>query len=128
METVTAVERKGNPNGVGAVAGGAVGAVVGNQIGKGSGRTFATILGAVGGGLAGHMIEKNVKKETVYQVRVRMDDGSIRTIEQASLPAVGGKVTVDGSVMRSADASALPASPAPKAAQRTSSPPPETGV
>ena len=112
IESVTAVKQAGNTNGVGAVAGGALGAVVGNQIGKGSGRTMATILGAVGGGVAGHMIEKNVKKDTVYQVRVRMEDGSIRSVDQASLPTVGGKVTVDGSVLRSADGSwSAPARP-----------------
>ena len=116
IESVPAVKRDGNTSGVGTVAGGALGAVVGNQIGKGSGRTMATILGAVGGGVAGHMIEKNVKKETVYQVRVRMEDGSIRTIEQASLPAVGSKVTVDGSVLHSADGSwSAPAPAQPKA-------------
>ena len=124
IESVTAVERKGKPNGVGVVAGGALGAVVGNQLGKGSGRTMATILGAVGGGVAGHMIEQNVKKETVYQVRVRMDDGSIRTVEQASLPAVGSQVTLDGSVIHSADGSWSAPAAAPKAAAQPSIPVP----
>ena len=68
------------------VAGGVLGAVVGNQIGKGSGRTLATVLGAVGGGIAGNSIEKNMKKETVYQVQVRMEDGSIRSVNQATAP------------------------------------------
>ena len=122
IESVTAVKQAGNTNGVGAVAGGALGAVVGNQIGKGSGRTVATILGAVGGGVAGHMIEKNVRKDTVYQVRVRMEDGSIRSVDQASLPAVGGKVTVAGSVLRSADGSwSAPARP--KAVPQAQTPP-----
>ena len=102
VEAVTPIQRQGSGSGVGVVAGGAVGAVLGNQIGKGGGRTLATILGAVGGGLAGNAIEKNVKKETVYQVRVHMEDGSTRTIEQSTLPSVGAKVTVDGSVMHSA--------------------------
>ena len=103
IESATPVQRKGSSSGVGTVAGGVVGAVLGNQVGKGSGRTVATILGAVGGGFAGNAIEKNVKKETVYQVRVRMEDGSVRTIEQAALPQVGAKVTVDGGVVHSAD-------------------------
>ena len=105
IESVTAVRRQGSGSGVGAVAGGALGAVLGNQIGKGSGRAVATILGAVGGGVVGNMIEKNVKKDTTYQVRVRMEDGSTRTVEQSSLPAVGSRVTVDGSVLHSADGS-----------------------
>ena len=103
IEAVTPVQRKGEAKGVGAVAGGVLGAVVGNQIGNGSGRTAATILGALGGGLAGHTIEKNVKKETVYQVRVQMEDGSSRTIEQATLPAVGSRVVVEGNTLYPAD-------------------------
>ena len=105
IEAVTAVQRKGEAKGIGAVAGGVLGAVLGNQIGNGNGRTAATVLGALGGGLAGHAIEKNVKKETVYQVRVRMEDGSTRTIEQASLPSVGARVVVEGSAIHSADGS-----------------------
>ena len=105
VEAVTAVQKQGSGGGVGTVAGGAVGAVIGNQVGKGSGRTVATILGAIGGGLAGNMIEKNIKKETVYRVQVRMEDGSTRTVEQSTLPAVGSRVTVDNGVLHSADGS-----------------------
>ena len=103
IESVTPIERttKADGPGVGAVGGGVLGAVLGNQVGQGNGRTVATILGAIGGGLAGNAIEKNMKKETVYQVGVRMDDGSRRTIEVAQQPTVGSKVTVDGSTIRS---------------------------
>jgi outer membrane lipoprotein SlyB len=100
---VTAITREGQGSGVGAVAGGVVGAVLGNQVGQGNGRTAATILGAVGGGWAGNKIEKNVKKQTVYAVSVRMDDGSVRNFEQATAPAVGAKVTVSGNTLRSSD-------------------------
>ncbi len=114
VETVTAVQKKGAGSGVGTVAGGALGAVIGNQVGKGGGRTVATILGAIGGGVAGNMIEKNVRKETVYRVQVRMEDGSTRTLEQSSMPAVGSKVTVDGNALHSADGSwSAPARPRP---------------
>ena len=112
VESVAAMRKKGQGGGVGAVAGGAIGAVIGNQIGKSSGRTVATILGAIGGGVAGNMIEKNMHKETVYQVRVRMDDGSTRVLEQATMPTVGSKVTVDGSVLHSADSGWSTAAPA----------------
>ena len=102
VESVTAVQRTTKPDGpgMGAVAGGVVGAVLGNQVGRGNGRIAATVIGAVGGGLAGNAIERNVRKETVYQVGVRMDDGSRRTIEVAQPPSVGSKVTVDGSTIR----------------------------
>jgi outer membrane lipoprotein SlyB len=98
VESVTAVQRasKPSPISVGSVAGGVIGAALGNQVGHGNGRTLATVLGAVGGGFAGHAIEGQVRKETVYQVGVRMEDGSRRTIESATAPSVGSRVTVDG--------------------------------
>ena len=98
VESVTAVERPGKPSpiSVGSVAGGVIGAALGNQVGRGNGRTLATVLGAVGGGFAGHAIEGQVRKETVYQVGVRMEDGSRRTVESSSAPSVGSRVTVDG--------------------------------
>ncbi len=104
VESVTAIQRSAQTGGTGAIAGGVLGAVVGNQIGKGSGRTIGTILGAIGGGFAGNAIEKQMKKETVYQVRVRMDDGSLRTVEQASAPALGSRITLDGSESRMSQA------------------------
>ena len=98
VESVTAVERPGKPSpiSVGSVAGGVIGAALGNQVGRGNGRTLATVLGAVGGGFAGHAIEGQVRKETVYQVGVRMEDGSRRTVESTTAPSVGSRVTVDG--------------------------------
>ena len=120
VESVTPIERTTKPDGpgVGAVAGGVAGAVLGNQVGQGNGRTLATIIGAVGGGFAGNAIEKNVRKETVYQVSVRMEDGSRRTVEVAQPPSVGSKVTVDGSSIRS-NGGAVYNAPAP-VVQRTS--------
>lgn len=103
VESVMAIERKGEAQGVGAVAGGVLGAVLGNQVGKGNGRAIATVLGAVGGGMAGNTIEKNVSKTTVYQVQVRMEDGSLRMVEQSRAPAIGSPVIVEGQQMRPAD-------------------------
>ena len=124
IESVTPVERttKADGPGVGAVGGGVLGAVIGNQVGQGNGKTVATILGAIGGGFAGNAIEKNMKKETVYQVGVRMDDGSRRTVEVAQPPSVGSKVTVDGSSIRSNEGGVYRA-PAP-VVQRTNQPAP----
>ncbi len=103
VESVTPVQRKGQAKGVGAVAGGVLGAVVGNQVGKGNGRTLATILGAVGGGVAGNAVEKNMSNTVAYQVQVRMEDGSLRMVEQTSAPAIGSAVIIDGATMRPAD-------------------------
>jgi outer membrane lipoprotein SlyB len=93
---VSAIEREGETKGAGAVAGGVLGAVVGNQFGKGQGKDLATILGAVGGGFAGNQVEKKMNKQTVYQVRLRMDDGSIQSLEQAQPISVGTRVRLQG--------------------------------
>jgi outer membrane lipoprotein SlyB len=103
VESVRSVTRKGQGTGLGAVAGGVVGAAVGNQIGKGNGRSAMTALGAVGGGVTGHAIEKHARRHTVHELRVRMDDGSLRTIEQVQPEAhAGDRVVVDGNTLRPA--------------------------
>jgi outer membrane lipoprotein SlyB len=100
VESVAAVKQKGEGTGLGVVGGAVVGGLVGSQIGGGSGKNVATVLGAVGGGVAGNEIEKRQRATTVYQVKVRMDDGSLRTVNQSTAPAVGQKVTVEGSTLR----------------------------
>jgi outer membrane lipoprotein SlyB len=100
IESVTPVQQKGEGTGVGAVAGGVVGGALGNQMGHGNGRAAMTILGAIGGGLAGNEIEKRTRSETVYQVAVRMDDGSLRTITQRTAPTAGQRVTVQGQTIK----------------------------
>lgn len=100
VESVVAVQRKGEGTGVGAVAGGVVGGVLGNQVGAGQGRTAMTVLGAIGGGFAGNEVEKRARAVTVYRVRVRTDQGELRTIEQASTLAVGQRVRIDGHKLR----------------------------
>jgi outer membrane lipoprotein SlyB len=105
VESVTAVQRAVKPStpiSVGSVAGGVIGAALGNQVGHGNGRALATVIGAVGGGYAGHVIEGHVRKETVYEVGVRMEDGSRRTIETQTAPAIGSRVTVDGNTLQGA--------------------------
>lgn len=70
-------------SGVGMVTGAVAGGLLGNQIGGGNGRTLATVAGAVGGGYAGNAIEKQVRSTTVTQVRVRMNNGTIRSFTEA---------------------------------------------
>ncbi|MBC8748569.1 hypothetical protein [Paraburkholderia podalyriae] len=48
------------------------------QIGNGLRKTTATIIGALGGRLAGNSIEHPVHKATTYQIQVRMADGRYR--------------------------------------------------
>ena len=100
VESVNAVKQKGEGTGLGAVGGAVVGGLLGHQMGGGNGKKVTTVLGAVGGGVAGNEVEKHARATTVYQVKVRMEDGSLRTITQNSAPAVGQKVTVEGSTLR----------------------------
>ncbi len=100
VESVNVVKQKGEGTGLGVVGGAVVGGLVGSQIGGGNGKSVATVLGAVGGGVAGNEVEKRARATTTYQVRVRMDDGSVRTVTQGTAPAVGQKVTVEGSTLR----------------------------
>lgn len=99
VASVTPIHRDGAASGVGVVAGGVLGALVGNQVGGGNGKTAATILGALGGGYAGNTVEKKMKKETVYRMRVRMEDGSTRSVEQTTPAAVGAQVIVKGNTL-----------------------------
>lgn len=112
VEAVNAVQRQGEVNGVavgnttiglGTVAGGVIGGLLGNQVGGGNGKTLATVAGVAGGAYAGNTIEKNMKKVTVYDVRVRMDDGTSRNMEISSAVSVGSKVIVEGKNLRMAN-------------------------
>jgi outer membrane lipoprotein SlyB len=73
-------------NGVGPIVGGIAGAVLGNQVGHGTGKTIATVLGAAGGALGGKEIEKNVRATKHWEVVVRLDDGSYRTLKSDVAP------------------------------------------
>ena len=89
---------KGEGSGVGAVAGGVAGGVLAHEVFDGKNQGLATIAGAAGGAFAGNAIEKNVKTKKHYDVAIRMDDGSTKTIAYAEQPAwkPGDKVKVDG--------------------------------
>jgi outer membrane lipoprotein SlyB len=100
VESVSAVQKKGDGTGLGVVGGAVVGGLVGSQLGGGNGKGALTVLGALGGGVAGNEVEKRARATTVYEVKVRMDDGSVRTVTQSTAPAIGEKVTVEGSTLR----------------------------
>ena len=57
---------------------------------------------------AGNAIEKNLSTVTIYQVQVRMEDGSLRMVEQGSAPAIGSAVIVEAASMRPNDGSLHP--------------------
>jgi outer membrane lipoprotein SlyB len=87
VESVREVATQGQGTGLGAVAGGVTGAVIGKQFGHGSGKTAMTILGAAGGAFAGHKIEEKVRSSQRWDVTVRLDDGSYRTLTLEQQPA-----------------------------------------
>jgi uncharacterized protein YcfJ len=85
VESVREVSDPGEAKGVGALAGGVVGGVLGNKLGKGKG--LLTVLGAAGGAVAGHQIEKRARSEKRWEISVRLDDGSQRTLSSEVQPA-----------------------------------------
>jgi outer membrane lipoprotein SlyB len=87
IELVRETEKPGDGSGVGAMAGTVVGGVLGNQVGRGNGRDAMTIIGAIGGAIAGHQIEKSTKKTKAYEIVVRFDDGTTRTLSQSAPPS-----------------------------------------
>jgi outer membrane lipoprotein SlyB len=96
--SVNAVRTAEPTTGVGALGGAVLGGLAGTQIGNGRGRTAATIVGALGGGLAGNTMEHAVHKATTYDVQVRMEDGSYRNFSYQTDPGLqaGQRVHVSG--------------------------------
>lgn len=103
IDSINVVDKKGDGSGLGAVGGAVVGGLLGNQVGGGRGKTAATVVGVVGGALAGNEVEKRVKSVNEYQVTVRMNDGTSRnfTFDTAPGYVVGEKIKViDGRIVR----------------------------
>lgn len=91
---VRSYQVKGDASGAGAAVGAVAGGLIGNQIGGGSGKKIATVAGVVGGGLAGHEVEKRRNTETHWEVTVQLDNGTTTTVPYAQTPGltVGQKV------------------------------------
>lgn len=101
IQSVRAHEVQGQGSGAGVIGGAVLGGVLGHQVGSGRGQDLATVAGAIGGGLAGNEIEKNARKSVRYEIEVRMDNGSVRTLTQAAPPqaGVGDRVRVENGVI-----------------------------
>ena len=100
VESVQAVQQKGEGSGLGVAGGAVAGGLLGHQVGGGNGKTALTVLGAVGGAFAGNEIEKRARATTVYDVQVRMEDGTVRTFRRAEPIAAGTKVQAEGTTLR----------------------------
>ena len=103
IESTREIATSGEGTGLGAAGGAVVGGLLGHQVGGGRGQQVATVVGVVGGAVAGNEVEKRVKSTKSYEVTVRMDDGSTRVIHEASAPTwrAGDQVKVVDGVIRS---------------------------
>ena len=86
IEAVREVDVQGKGTGVGAVAGGVIGGVAGHQVGGGNAKTLMTVIGAVGGAIAGNELEKRQKTTKQWQVTVRLENGQEQVVTLAQQP------------------------------------------
>jgi len=86
IEAVREVDVQGKGTGVGAVAGGVIGGVAGHQVGGGNAKTLMTVIGAVGGAIAGNELEKKQKTTKQWQVTVRLENGQEQVVTLAQQP------------------------------------------
>ena len=102
ITSIREVTKKGEASGVGAVAGGVLGGVLGRQLGGSRHRTAGTVVGAAGGAVAGHMIEKKARSGKTFEIRVRFDDGRSKTFTQDTHPSwnTGDRVRVENGQLR----------------------------
>lgn len=87
IESIRTITSRGRGSGVGAVGGAVLGGILGHQVGSGRGQSLATAAGAVGGAVIGNQVEGNMHQSRSYEIRVRLDDGTLRTFHQSSPPA-----------------------------------------
>lgn len=101
IDNIREITQPGEATGLGAVAGGVVGAILGHQIGGGTGKKLATVAGAAGGAYAGHQIEKSQRKTTRYEVIVRMNDGTTRSVMMDMVPGwrIGERVRIENGTL-----------------------------
>ncbi|MGB5615069.1 MAG: glycine zipper 2TM domain-containing protein [Sedimenticolaceae bacterium] len=87
-----------NHPGVGAIIGAAGGGLLGSLIGAGTGRDVAIAVGAIGGAIAGHEVQKRHDTEPGSHITVRLDSGVLVVVTQPVNPdlKVGDKVMVQG--------------------------------
>lgn len=104
IESIRQVKTRAQGSGVGAAGGAILGGLLGNQVGSGHGRQLATVAGAVGGAVVGNQVEGNMKADVSYEIRVRLDDGTLRTFHQHSAPPwrTGDRVRIVKGSLRSA--------------------------
>jgi len=95
VESIQQDTVQNTPNALGAVGGALVGGGLGSLIGGGTGRTVATVVGAVGGGFVGNQLASR-DQTIVWRISVRYDDGSFASVQQTQAPGlrIGDRVRV----------------------------------
>jgi len=101
VTAVHVVEKQGDSNAVGLIAGGVAGAVLGHQVGGGFGKDLATVAGAAGGAYAGKKIQENMSASQVWRVSVSYTNGGSANFDFASNPGlkVGDPVKKSGNTL-----------------------------
>lgn len=101
VTAINLVDKEGESNAVGMIAGGVAGAVLGRQVGGGFGKDLATLAGAAGGAYAGKKIQENMNTTQVWQVSVTYPNGSSARFEFAQDPGfkVGDPVKPSGNTV-----------------------------
>jgi outer membrane lipoprotein SlyB len=104
VESIRTITTRAQGSGLGAAGGAILGGLLGNQVGGGHGRQLATVAGAVGGAVMGNQVEGNMKANHSYEIRVRLDDGTLRTFHQQSVPRwhTGDRVRIVKGALRTA--------------------------
>ena len=104
IESIRQIKTRAQGSGIGAAGGAILGGLLGHQVGSGHGQQLATVAGAVGGAVVGNQVEGNMKADVSYEIRVRLDDGSLRTFHQHSAPPwrTGDRVRIVKGTLRSA--------------------------
>jgi outer membrane lipoprotein SlyB len=95
VESITQDSVQNVPNAVGVIGGALIGGGLGSLIGGGTGKTVATVVGAVGGGFVGNELASR-DQTLVWRIGVRYDDGSFATVQQTQAPGlrIGDRVRV----------------------------------
>ena len=87
VESIRTVEvASSGPAYFGAVAGGIAGALFGDQIGKAHERHVTRLLGALGGAVVGHEIERSASRRTQYEATFRLPGGAQKVRRYDSPP------------------------------------------
>lgn len=107
MATVEAVRKvmiQRDSKGIGVIGGAAVGGLAGSSVGGGRGQDIATVLGAIGGLVAGQAIENQANQREGLEITVKYDSGETRVIvQEADVDVKAGdrvRVVSGGGVLR----------------------------